>query len=230
MGTEACSMPKRKGPLSFLWIWFVSSDWSNFVSPFQQVYSATICVTSGILFDSEFAMQKNVILFVCSSCSVSLLPLLAVWPFLFLVFPDATNGKKQTNKQTHLPMQEAGETWLWSLGQEDALEEGMAIHSSVLAWRIPWIEEPGGLQFIASQRIRYDWSDLACTHTPHTSLLYLCPHFCVKRKTISSNESTIGPVLCGGLVTCHFCFLISHSIVSSFLFKTWLSLPIFQIM
>ena len=108
MGTEACSMPKRKGPLSFLWIWFVSSDWSNFVSPFQQVYSATICVTSGILFDSEFAMQKNVILFVCSSCSVSLLPLLAVWPFLFLVFPDATNGKKQTNKQTNPPANAGG--------------------------------------------------------------------------------------------------------------------------
>ena len=36
--------------------------------------------------------------------------------------------------------------WVRSLGQEDALEEGMAIHSSILAWRIPWTEEPGGLQ------------------------------------------------------------------------------------
>jgi len=43
-----------------------------------------------------------------------------------------------------------------SLGQEDALEEGMAIHSTILAWRIPWTEEPGGLQSIGSQRVRHD--------------------------------------------------------------------------
>ena len=42
--------------------------------------------------------------------------------------------------------QETQETWVLSLGQEDPLEEGMAIHSSILAWRIPWTEEPGGLQ------------------------------------------------------------------------------------
>ena len=44
------------------------------------------------------------------------------------------------------------ETWVQSLDQERALEEGMAIHSSILAWRIPWTEEPGGLQSIGSQR------------------------------------------------------------------------------
>ena len=38
------------------------------------------------------------------------------------------------------------ETQVWSLGQEDPLEKGMATHSSILAWRIPWTEEPGGLQ------------------------------------------------------------------------------------
>ena len=43
-----------------------------------------------------------------------------------------------------------------SLGWEDPLEEGMATHSSVLAWRIPWTEEPGGLQSIASQRVGHD--------------------------------------------------------------------------
>ena len=40
-------------------------------------------------------------------------------------------------------------------GREDPLEEGMATHPSVLAWRIPWTEEPGGLQFIRSQRVRH---------------------------------------------------------------------------
>ena len=48
-------------------------------------------------------------------------------------------------------------------GSGKPLEEGMATHSSILAWRIPWIEEPGRLQFIGSQEVRQDWSDLACT-------------------------------------------------------------------
>ena len=43
------------------------------------------------------------------------------------------------------------ETWVRFLGQEDPLEEGMAAHSSILAWRIPWTEEPGGLCFTGSQ-------------------------------------------------------------------------------
>ena len=49
------------------------------------------------------------------------------------------------------------------MGQEDPLEEGMATHSSILAWRIPWTEEPGGLQSIGLQRVRQDPSDLAYT-------------------------------------------------------------------
>ena len=48
------------------------------------------------------------------------------------------------------------ETLVRSLGQDDPLEKGMATHSSILAWRIPWMEEPGGLQSIGSQRVRHD--------------------------------------------------------------------------
>ena len=48
------------------------------------------------------------------------------------------------------------ETWVQSLSWKDPLEERMAIHSSVLAWRIPWTDEPGGLQSMGSQRIRHD--------------------------------------------------------------------------
>ena len=48
------------------------------------------------------------------------------------------------------------ETWVRSLGWEDPLEEKMAPHSSILAWRIPWTEEPGGLQPMGSQRVRHD--------------------------------------------------------------------------
>ena len=47
------------------------------------------------------------------------------------------------------------------LGQKDLLEEGMAIHSSSLAWRIPWTEEPGWLQSVGSQRVGHNWSDWA---------------------------------------------------------------------
>ena len=46
------------------------------------------------------------------------------------------------------------ETWVRSLGWEDALETGMATHSSILPWKILWIEEPGGLQSIVLQRVR----------------------------------------------------------------------------
>ena len=48
------------------------------------------------------------------------------------------------------------ETWIQSLGGEDLLEKGMAIHSSILAWRIPWTEEPGELQSILLQRVGHE--------------------------------------------------------------------------
>ena len=48
------------------------------------------------------------------------------------------------------------ETWVLSLGWEIPLEKGMAIHSSIPAWRIPWIEKPGGLQFVGLQRVGHD--------------------------------------------------------------------------
>ena len=48
------------------------------------------------------------------------------------------------------------ETWVGSLGQEDALEKGMAAHCSILAWRIPWTEEPGWLLSVGSQRVGHD--------------------------------------------------------------------------
>ena len=53
-------------------------------------------------------------------------------------------------------MQEPQETQVQSLGQEDPLEEEMATHSSILAWRIPWTEEPGELQSMGSQRVGHD--------------------------------------------------------------------------
>ena len=57
------------------------------------------------------------------------------------------------------------ETWFQTLGWEDDLEKRMATHSSILAWRIPWTEKPGGLQSMQLQRIRYDWATNTFTFT-----------------------------------------------------------------
>ena len=70
----------------------------------------------------------------------------------------------------NLPLQE---TQVWSLGWEDPLEEEMTNHSSILAWRIPWTEEPGGLQSMELQRVEQDWETYTHTHT-HTVDLQCC--------------------------------------------------------
>ena len=67
---------------------------------------------------------------------------------LFLLSPDILFAMKN-----QLAMQE---TQVQSLGQEDPMEKGMATHSNILAWRIPWTEEPGGLKSVGSQRVRHD--------------------------------------------------------------------------
>ena len=64
------------------------------------------------------------------------------------------------------------ETCVWRLGQEDPLEKGMATHSSILAWRIPWTEEPGGLQSMGSQRAGHNW--VTNTHMNHREILLKC--------------------------------------------------------
>ena len=77
----------------------------------------------------------------------------------------------------NLPAME--ETWFWFLGWEDPLEEGMATHSSILAWRIPWTEEPGRLQSMGSQRIRHDW---ATNHTAKQNSRKFLHHYHVTNR------------------------------------------------
>ena len=69
-------------------------------------------------------------------------------------------------------VQQLQETQVQTLDQEDLLEKEMPTHSSILAWRILWTEEPGGVQCMASKRVRHDWSNLAhaCTHESFLSL------------------------------------------------------------
>ena len=65
-------------------------------------------------------------------------------------FPRWLGGEKQVH---HLLKQEMKETWVQSLGRDGPLEEEMATHSSILAWRIPWTEKPGGQQAMGSERV-----------------------------------------------------------------------------
>ena len=71
--------------------------------------------------------------------------------------------------------------WVWSLGWDDLLEKGMATHSSVLTWKIPWTEVPGRLQSTGPQRVRHDWSGTHThthihthTHSGYRHLLFFC--------------------------------------------------------
>ena len=66
-------------------------------------------------------------------------------------------------------------TWVQSLGWEDPLEKGMATHSSILAWRIPWAEKPGGLWSMGSQRVRQDWG-LTLSQMWNATYLQTCGH------------------------------------------------------
>ena len=68
-------------------------------------------------------------------------------PLILYGFPGSSAGKESPTVQ---------ETWVRSLDQEDPLEKEMVAHSSILAWRMPWTEEPGGLQSMESQRVGYN--------------------------------------------------------------------------
>ena len=76
-----------------------------------------------------------------------------------LGFPGGASGQEPACQCTRY-----NEIWVQFLGREDPPEEVMAIHSSILAWRNPWTEEPGWLQSTGSHRVGHDWSDLAYMH------------------------------------------------------------------
>ena len=79
--------------------------------------------------------------------------------------PSWRSGKESTRQ-----CRRCRKTRVWSLGREDSLKEKMAAHSSILAWKIPWIEEPGGLQSMGLQKIGHDW---ACTHITDNNVVIL---------------------------------------------------------
>ena len=65
------------------------------------------------------------------------------------------------------------ETWVRALAQEDSLEKEMATHFTILAWRIPWTEEPGELQYLGLKRARHDWATKH-THTDDHTSVFSC--------------------------------------------------------
>ena len=75
-------------------------------------------------------------------------------PTVAWILCPSTQGSLGSTQVKNLPAMR--ETWDPSLDQEDPLEKGMATHSSILAWRIPWTEEPGRLQSMGPQRVRHD--------------------------------------------------------------------------
>ena len=95
----------------------------------------------------------------------------AWWAAIYGVAQSRTRLKRLSSSSSgsgvkNLPaVQEPQEMRVWSLSQEDPPEEDVATHSSILAWRIPWTEEPDGLQSVGFQRVGNDWIDLACMHT-----------------------------------------------------------------
>ena len=91
-------------------------------------------------------------------------------------FPGGISGKG-----IFLSMQK---TWVWSLDQEDPLEESMTTYSSILAWRIPWTEELHRPQSIGSQRVGNNSSDLACTHAPQP-----CPLSLLQMRSLLSSKN-----------------------------------------
>ena len=93
-------------------------------------------------------------------------------------------------------MQEMQESLVRSLGQEDTLEEGMKTHDSILVWRIPWTEEPDGLQSIGSQSVRHDLSDIA----QQVPFVRVCFYFHYSRRRVIEDLAVIYVIQCSACV------------------------------
>ena len=123
-----------------------------------------------------------------------------------LLSPGFTDGKTKLQKgkvtrSRSQTMQEMQETWGQSLGGNDPLEEDMLTHSSMLAWRIPWTEEPGGLQSMGAQRVGHNRNDLAIArpYSRWVTELCLCRCFLLFLQSCSEPREVLrspGPAVC----------------------------------
>ena len=98
-----------------------------------------------------------------------------VWQSLLKHLDLVYNSQVAQWERIHLSMQETQEMQVWPLGWGDPLEEEMATHSRILTWKIPWTEEPGGLQFMGLQRVGHDWAHMHWYTTIFFSFYYAYP-------------------------------------------------------
>ena len=138
--------------------------WSGlpFLSPVDHIFSELSTMTC----PSWVALQGMAHSFIELDKAVvhviSFVSFLWLW-FSFCWPSDGYVASLVAQRLKHLPAMK--KTWVRSLGQEDPLEKEMATHSSILAWRIPWMEEPVGLQSMGSKRVRHDWTTNTFTFT-----------------------------------------------------------------
>ena len=128
-------------------------------------------------------------------------------------FPGTASGKEPACQcRRH-------ETWVWSLGWEDPLEKGVATHSSILAWRIPWTVEPCGLKSTGLQGVGHNWSDWIHTYT-HT-------HTHTHTHTVSigpSSASSLWMLVCSGLSFGASCLCLHILLVITYSMRFLISL------
>ena len=108
-------------------------------------------------------------------------------------------------------MQKTQETQAWSLDWEDSLEEGMATHSGILVWRIPWTEEPGRLQPIGSQRVRHEWSDLTCKRNISNNKRH--EQLSILKKLLKIQNIESGNFISIITINCSYHFLSTHNML-----------------
>ena len=158
--SSCCSMSNlisEKFPISYP-LWLLYFNLFSFLF-FLFLFSFFLKLCPGSNVDNYFATITSVIIFLHWCCKTDQCPnpyiprliILQSSHWKHLLSPSTTKARRLK----HLPAMK--ETWVRSLGREDPLEKEMATHSSILAWRIPWSEELGGLQSMGSQRVGHDW-------------------------------------------------------------------------
>ena len=159
--------PGRLGPENFVAIGSIAQTNSKFFENFQflKIYQVSFFFFFAVVVVPFWLCHMVCGILVPHPGIEPRPPAVAVWspnhwttrelPRFFVLFQTAEN----------LPAIQ--ETWVQSLGWEDPLEKGITTHSSILAWRIPWTEEPGGLQSMGSQRVGHNWATdtFWATHT-----------------------------------------------------------------
>ena len=119
--------------------------------------------SSALMIHLLISLQAAMVTFICPNRRIC--PVVAIatcWMYVCVFFSPEADQWLLLDKASlvaqivnNLPAMQ--ETWVWSMGWEDTLEKGMTTHSSSRSWRIPWTEEPGGLQTAELQRVKHDW-------------------------------------------------------------------------